>query len=189
MCEDTPVNRNEPRPAVDTRRSPIAPHAPLALIAAVAGNGVIGHNNTLPWRLPEDLKYFRRTTTGHRVVMGRKTYESVGRPLPERENVVLTRERAFAAPGCHIAHTLDEALCGASDTIFCIGGAEIYRLALPYAHWLYLTEIGRSFTGDAHFPAFDRNQWQERSRETHRLDGPDGFAYDFAVYERIAQHC
>jgi dihydrofolate reductase len=160
----------------------------LALIAAVAANGVIGRDNALPWRLPEDLKHFRRLTTGHRIVMGRKTFESIGRPLPERDNVVLTRDTAFAAPGCRVVSTLDEAVAGASGTVFCIGGAEIYRLALPQARWLHLTEIDRDFDGDAYFPAFDRREWRQESRETHRLDADDGFTYHFAVYERAARN-
>jgi dihydrofolate reductase len=157
----------------------------LALIAAVASNGVIGRHNTLPWRLPEDLRRFRQLTLHHRVIMGRKTWESLGKPLPERENVVITRRRDYPATGCRVTHTLEEALQPESGQIvFCIGGAELYRLCLPLAQTLYLTEIDRAYEGDAWFPAFDRAAWREASRETRLLDGPDGFQYHFVVYER-----
>jgi dihydrofolate reductase len=160
---------------------------PLALVAAVAANGVIGRENALPWRIPQDLKRFRRLTSGHRIVMGRKTYESIGRSLPERENVVVTRDPAFQAPGCRVAHSLDEALAGAPPdrTVFCIGGAQLYREALPRASILHLTEIERDFPGDAFFPPFDRGEWREESRETYTVDGPEPFQYHFAVYRRV----
>lgn len=160
----------------------------LALIAAVAANSVIGRHNALPWRLPEDLKRFRRLTEGHRVIMGRKTYESIGRPLPERENVVVTREHRFRAEGCIVAHTLDDALAKPRlpGPIFCIGGAKLYRAALARADTLHLTEIDRAFEGDAYFPSFDRNEWREVSRDTHMLDGHESFQYHFVIYRRVA---
>lgn len=170
-----------------------APAAPpsaargLALIAAVARNGVIGLHGRLPWRLPDDLRHFRALTSGHAIVMGRKTWDSIGKPLPERQNIVVSRRRDFAAPGCVVAHTLPEAigLAAMPSPVFIIGGEAVYRDALPLADLLFLTEIHRDFTGDARFPDFDRTQWRETSREPRRLDGDAGFAYDFASYARV----
>jgi dihydrofolate reductase len=172
------------------RRMPLSSLAPpeLALIAAVAKNGVIGAHGALPWRLPDDLRRFRALTTGHTVVMGRKTWESLARALPERQNIVVTRQPEYRAAGATIAATLEDALARAARPapIFCIGGGELYRAALPRADTLQLTEIDREFDGDAWFPAFDRKRWQETARSAHRLDGPDGFAYAFVTYRRRA---
>ena len=158
----------------------------FALIAAVARNGVIGANNALPWRLPADLKHFRSLTTGHTIVMGRKTWESLGRPLPERQNVVVTRSPHYTAPGALVVASLDAALAAAAlpAPVFCIGGGELYRAALPRADALYLTEIHRDFAGDATFPAIDRRVWRETARESHASDAPGGFAYAFVTYRR-----
>lgn len=158
----------------------------LALILAVSRNGTIGANNALPWRLPEDLKRFRALTTGHAILMGRRTWDSIGRPLPQRQNIVITRNRAFAADGVTVAHSLDEALAQVAlpPPAFCIGGAELFRLALPRARWLHLTEIDRDFPGDTFLPAFDRSAWVEVAREAHRLEGENGFDYAFVTYER-----
>lgn len=160
--------------------------ADLALILAVSKNGAIGANNALPWRLPEDLKRFRALTTGHAIIMGRRTWDSIGRPLPHRQSIVVTRDRAFTADGVTVAHSLDDALARVAmpPPAFCIGGAELFRLALPRASWLYLTEIDRDFPGDTFLPAFDRSAWIEVAREPHRASGPDGFAYAFVTYER-----
>jgi dihydrofolate reductase len=159
----------------------------IALIAAVARNGVIGLSGRLPWRLPDDLKHFRALTSGHAIVMGRKTWESIGRPLPDRQNIVVTRRRNFAAPGGLVVHALPEAieLATMPSPLFIIGGEAIYREALPLADLLFLTEIHREFDGDARFPDFDRTQWRETARESRRLDGDAGFAYDFASYSRL----
>ncbi len=158
----------------------------LSLIAAVAANGVIGSDNALPWRLPEDLKRFKALTLGHPVIMGRKTYESIGRPLPGRRNIIVTRNAAYAAEGCETASSLGNALAacnGTAEEVFVIGGAQIYAEALPLAQRLYLTEIGRDFPGDARFPEFDRGAWRETAREWHRAE--EGIEFDFAVYDRI----
>jgi dihydrofolate reductase len=159
----------------------------IALIAAVARNGVIGLHGRLPWRLPDDLKRFRALTSGHAIVMGRKTWDSIGRPLPERQNIVVTRRRDFAAPGGLVAHSLAEAIGLATmpSPLFIIGGEAVYRDALPLADLLFLTEIHREFDGDARFPDFDRTQWRETARESRQLDGDAGFAYDFASYSRL----
>ena len=156
---------------------------PLALIAAVAANGVIGAGNRLPWRLPEDMKHFRSLTTGHAVIMGRKTWESLERALPDRQNIVVTRHADYAATGAEIAASLGDAL----DLVqrpwpaFCIGGGELYRAALAQASTMYLTEIDRDFAGDAVFPAFDRNDWREVDRDSH---ASEGMRYAFVTYAR-----
>jgi dihydrofolate reductase len=158
----------------------------FALIAAVARNGVIGANNALPWRLPADLRRFRALTTGHTVVMGRRTWESLGRALPGRENIVVTRSPGYAAEGAVIAPSLAAARAAATLPlpIFCIGGGELYRAALSVADTLYLTEIDRNFDGDATFPPFDRAAWRETGREIHAADAPDEFGYAFVTYRR-----
>jgi dihydrofolate reductase len=161
---------------------------PLALIAAVARNGVIGADNRLPWRLPEDLRRFKALTLGHTVVMGRRTWESLPKPLPDRQNVVITRQPGYAAPGADVVQTLDAALACATrpPPICCIGGGEIYRLALPRATIVHLTEIERDFPGDATFPPLDSAVWRETARERRTLDGPEGYDYAFVTYERRA---
>jgi dihydrofolate reductase len=138
----------------------------VSLVAALAKNRVIGAGNALPWRLPEDLKHFKALTMGHPVVMGRKTFESIGRPLPGRTNIVVTRSPAFSALGCTIVEAPDAALaaCSGDDEVFVIGGAELYGALLDRADFMHLTEINRNFDGDAWFPEFDRRQWQEISR-------------------------
>lgn len=159
----------------------------IILIAAVAKNCIIGNNNALPWHLPEDMKHFKALTTGHAVLMGRKTWESLPpkfRPLPNRQNYVLTRDEAYGAPGATVLHALDEAMkVGAGGTAYIIGGAELYAHALPYAQRLELTEIDAAFEGDAHFPSFDRAQWREVKRESGKSE--NGLGYAFVTYERI----
>lgn len=156
----------------------------------MAPNRVIGVDNRLPWRLPDDLKRFRELTTGHTIVMGRKTWDSIGRPLPGRQSVVVSRQRDFHAPGAQVAASLAAALELATlpDPIFVIGGEALYREALPMATQLYFTEIERHFAGDAHFPEFSRASWRETAREVRRTDGSDGFGFAFAQYERVPEH-
>ncbi len=160
--------------------------APLVLIAAVAANGVIGMGNGLPWRLAEDLRRFRMLTTGHTVIMGRKTWESLPRALPGRQNIVVTRQPAYGARDAEVAASLDAALAlvRMPAPVFCIGGGELYRAALPRASALLLTEIARDFPGDAWFPVLRCGQWREASREVRPATGPEGFAYAFVTYER-----
>jgi dihydrofolate reductase len=155
----------------------------LSLIAALARNRTVGINNTLPWHLPDDLKYFKATTTGKPVIMGRKTYDSIGRPLPGRHNIVVTRDASWHADGVTVVHSVPEAIAAAGDVpeVFLIGGATLYREALPLADRLYLTEIDADFEGDAHFPDWPRNLFQELHRETRQAAD---FAYSFVVYER-----
>lgn len=158
----------------------------LTLIVARARNGVIGASGGLPWRLPEDLAFFKRTTMGHPIVMGRKTWESIGRPLPGRRSIVVTRDRGFAAAGAEVVHSLDEAiaLCRGSDEIFVIGGAQLYAEALPRADRLLLTEIHADFEGDTHLPAPSAGLWSETSREPHPPTGSREFGFDFVDYRR-----
>ena len=158
----------------------------ISLIAAMASNRAIGIRNTLPWHLPEDLKRFKALTMGHHIVMGRKTYDSIGKPLPGRDTVIVTRNADYAVPGCLAVNSIDAALTVShgDDEIFFVGGAELYRQALPIAHRIYLTEIQRVFDGDAFFPEFDRSQWIETAREKHRIDDANGFEYHFVVYDR-----
>ena len=158
--------------------------ARLHVIAAVASNGVIGSAGKLPWHLPEDLKHFKALTSGHPVIMGRRTWESLGRPLPERENIVVTRNRNYEAPGASVASSLGAALalCADAPVAFVIGGAELYAEALESADVLWLTEVQRSFDGDTRFPEFDRTRWREVERRPHTAAG--GLRFDFVRYER-----
>jgi len=154
------------------------------LVAAVAANGVIGANGKLPWHLPEDLKHFKTLTLGHPVVMGRKTWESLGKALPGRENIVVTRAPGYAAPGASVASSLDAALalCAGEPKVFVIGGGELYAAALSVADGLVLTEIQRDYAGNARFPAYDRAAWRETQRTPHT--GADGLRFDFVLYEK-----
>jgi dihydrofolate reductase len=155
----------------------------LSLIAALARNHTVGINNALPWHLPDDLKYFKATTTGKPIIMGRKTYDSIGRPLPGRHNIVVTRDADWRAEGVTVAHSVAEALAAAGDVpeVFLIGGATLYKEALPLADRLYLTEIEADVEGDAHFPDWKRSDFVEIRRDARQ---GEEFAYSFVVYER-----
>lgn len=164
----------------------------LAVIVAAAENGVIGRNNALPWHLSEDLRYFKRVTMGKPIVMGRKTWESIGRPLPGRTNIVISRNPQFSAEGARVVPSLDAALALAEDIalidgareLMVIGGAQIYAEALPRAARLYLTEVHAQVEGDAYLPAVDWPQWRERSRERHAAVEPNPYDYSFVIYDR-----
>jgi len=170
----------------DSRGTPTVATPAIALIAAVAANGVIGIGNRLPWRLAEDLKRFRALTTGHSVIMGRKTWESLSRVLPERQNIVVTRQQGYIAPGAEVAGSFDEAVALARlpEPVFCIGGSELFSEALAQAQRLYLTEIDRDFDGDAMFPSWRADHWKEIAREARHSEEPGGFDYAYATYER-----
>lgn len=157
----------------------------LTLIVARARNGTIGRDNTLPWRLPEDLAHFKRTTMGAPVIMGRKTWDSIGRPLPGRRNIVVSRNRALKLEGAEVAGSLEEAqrLCMGVEQVFLIGGAQLYEEALPSADRLVVTEIDADVDGDAFFPPIDRARWMETARETHH-SAANGFDYAFVTYQR-----
>ena len=159
----------------------------LVLLAAVARNGVIGGDNDLLWRLPEDMRFLRETTMGHPVIMGRRTWESLPervRPLPGRRNIVVSRNAGYAAPGAEVVTTLEAALALVQDAprAYLLGGAQLYALALPHADRLLLTEIDRDFDGDAHFPGWPRADFEELWRTRH--DSGQGFAYERAEYRR-----
>lgn len=160
----------------------------LSIIVAVAENGVIGHNNQLIWRLPEDLKMFKRLTSGHPIIMGRKTFESIGKPLPNRTSIIITKNPEFQIEGCITVHSLEEAIEAASEIeeneAFIIGGAEIYRLALPFADTIYLTEVHHTFEGDTFFPAIDKDIWEEVNRNDHDVDEKHLYKYSFVELEK-----
>jgi len=157
----------------------------LTLIVARARNGTIGRDNTLPWRLPEDLQHFKRTTMGAPVIMGRKTWDSIGRPLPGRRNIVVSRNRDLKLEGAEVVASLEDAqrLCVGVEQVFLIGGAQLYAEALPSADRLIVTEIDADVPGDAFFPAVDRTRWIELARETHHSEA-NRFDYAFVTYER-----
>ena len=158
----------------------------IYLLAAVAANGIIGAKGQLPWHLPEDLKHFKRLTLGHPIIMGRKTWESLGKALPGRDNIVVTRNAAYRAKDAAVATSLEAALalCAGEKLAFVIGGQQLFADSLPIAAGLVLTEICRDFEGDTWFPPFDRTQWRETQREQHTA--ADGMRFDFVLYERNA---
>lgn len=160
----------------------------LSIIVAVAENGVIGHNNQLIWHLPEDLKMFKRLTSGHPIIMGRKTFESIGKPLPNRTSIIITKNPEFQIEGCITVHSLEEAIEAANEIeeneSFIIGGAEIYRLALPFADTIYLTEVHHTFEGDTFFPAIDKDIWEEVNRTDHDIDEKHLYKYSFVELEK-----
>jgi dihydrofolate reductase len=168
------------------------PPPKISLIAAVAENGVIGKGNELPWRIRSELQYFRRTTTGRPVVMGRKSFESLGKPLLDRTNIIISRNADYRVDGCMTVPTLDDGLAMARtvaardgvDEIFIGGGAEIYRQTLPLADRLYLTEVHLKPEGDTLFPAFDRTAWREVKRAFHPAAEGESASYTITVLER-----
>jgi dihydrofolate reductase len=159
----------------------------LALVAAVAANGVIGRDGALPWHLPDDLRHFRAVTLGKPVLMGRRTFESIGRPLPGRRNIVLSRGAAITVPGIETAATLQEALRRCADAEECcvIGGAALYAAALPLAQVIYLTRVHAAVAGDVHFPAVRWEDWRESARRDHAADERHAHAMSFLTLERI----
>jgi len=158
----------------------------ISIIVAMAKNRTIGINNTLPWRCPEDLMRFKELTMGHHIIMGRKTFESIGRVLPGRTTVVVTRDNKLTIPGCLIAHSLPEAItaCANANKVFIIGGAEIYAQAMKYVDTLYVTEIQQDIEGDTWFPEFDHSEWQERARITRHQETPQTLDYHFVTLRR-----
>lgn len=163
----------------------------ISMIAALSRNRVIGKNNDLPWKLPDDMKFFMEKTKGHHAIMGRKNYDSIPqkfKPLPQRTNIVVTRQKNFIAPGCIVVDSLTKGLTLAEENnepeTFIIGGAEIYKLGLPHAHRLYLTEIDALIEGDTYFPYFDKDQWSETSRFHHDKDERHAYSFDFVTYDK-----
>jgi len=159
---------------------------PLSLIVAMDRNRLIGSENGLPWHLPADLAFFKRTTMGKPIIMGRRTFESIGRALPGRRNIVVTRASGFAAEGCEIAGGIDRAieLCEPSDEIMLIGGASLYRQTLQRASCLYVTRIDHEFDGDTWFPEFDESRWRVEMQQDCEADERNPYAYSFVKYVR-----
>jgi len=155
-------------------------------IVAMSENHVIGNKNQLPWHLPADLQHFKTITFGKPILMGRKTFQSIGRPLPGRKNIILTTDKNFTAEGCDVAHSIAEALKIVEDQteIFIIGGANLYATMLPQVQKLYLTIINQQFSGDAFFPELNMSEWREISREDHLPDEKNQYAFSFLVLER-----
>lgn len=160
--------------------------APTSIIVAMAKNRTIGINNTLPWRCPEDLKHFKSLTMGHHMIMGRKTFDSIGKPLPGRTTVVVTRNPELKIEGCTMANSLQQAIdaCAGDSEIFVVGGAELYAQALPQVNTLYITEIQQEIAGDAHFPEFKNTDWLEISRDIRNQQLPQALDYHFVTYSR-----
>ena len=168
----------------------------INIIVAVASNGIIGGENKLLWHLPADMKYFRNLTTNHTIIMGRKTYDSIGKPLPNRTNIVISRTPDYVVEGCITATSLESAIQKAQEVyeqkpekdeqnIYIIGGAQIYKLALPIADYLYITEVKENFSGDTYFEKMDNAVWNEIARESHKADEKNIYDYDFVTYKKI----
>ncbi|MCK4493415.1 MAG: dihydrofolate reductase [Methylococcales bacterium] len=163
----------------------------ITLIVAMAENRVIGHKQTMPWHLSADLKKFKQITLGKPILMGRKTHESIGRALPERENIIISRNPHYQATGCEVFNHIDEALKYLSNQteIFVIGGAGFYQSMLPFATTLYLTEIHKAFSGDTYFPEIPLDEWQESARDTITNDPKVDFNYSFVTFKRTSSPC
>ncbi len=159
-----------------------------SIIVAVAENGVIGKDNDLVWHLPADMRYFKNTTIGHHVIMGRKTFESFKKPLKDRTNIVITRNQNFHHEGCIVKHNLQDAFeyCkkNLQEEVFILGGAEIYRQSIPLTDRIYITEVHHSFDGDTYFPDFDKDEWVEKKREDHDPDEKNPYPYSFVLLEK-----
>lgn len=159
----------------------------VSLIAAVSRNNIIGKGNALPWDLPADLQHFREVTAGHTVIMGRKTFESIGRPLPKRRNIVITRQADYKPGGVEVMASVDDVLAAvpAGEEAFVIGGGEIFKMVLPRADRVYLTRVEVEVEGDAFFPELPLEEWRETSRREGVVDGKNALPHTFLVYERI----
>jgi len=157
-------------------------------MAAIAANNALGKDNQLIWHLPADLKRFKKTTLNHAVIMGRKTYESLGKPLPNRTNILITRDKNYKAEGCLVVNSVKEALKAAAEVDenpFILGGAEIYKQAMPFADKLDITFVHHQFEADVFFPKIDKKIWKETSRENFKADEKNKFDYSFVTFERI----
>ncbi|TKC10788.1 dihydrofolate reductase [Pedobacter polaris] len=159
----------------------------LSLIVAISENNAIGKDNKLLWHLPADLKHFKEITTGHPILMGRKTYDSIGRPLPNRRNIVITRSASLEIPNVEVVNNLEDAisLCAKENEVFIIGGAEIYKHALELTNRIYLTTVHQTYEADAFFPELKMNEWKEVFNEYHPADEKNSVAYTFSTLERI----
>lgn len=159
----------------------------VSLVVAASQNGVIGRDNDLPWRLPADRKHFRRTTLGKPVIMGRLTWESIGKPLDRRTNIVVTRDRHYSAPGCRVVHSFEAALAAAepADEVMVVGGSQIYALALPLAERVYLTRVEAEVEGDTFFPDLPVTEWRETERREAPADDQNPHPLTFLTLDRI----
>ena len=159
----------------------------ISIVVAMAANGVIGQDNELPWHLPADLKHFKETTMGKPILMGRKTWESIGRPLPGRTSIVITRDSTYSAAGCVVVNSIEAAItaAGEEDEVMVIGGAELYRQVLPNADTIYLTRIHERFDGDTRFPEIRDTEWQQLERVDHEADEKNPHDYSFIRLERV----
>ncbi|PMC39245.1 dihydrofolate reductase [Bacillus sp. UMB0899] len=161
----------------------------ISLLVAMDKHRLIGRDNQLPWHLPQDLAYFKKVTMNHKIVMGRKTFESIGRPLPGRENIIVTRDKTYTQKGCTILHSIEEIIelsSHSKDELFVIGGAEIFKEILPVSDRLYITEIDHEFEGDTYFPDRNHSEWKKVSDEKGIKDEKNPYDYHFVVYERVA---
>jgi dihydrofolate reductase len=158
----------------------------VSIVVAIAENNAIGKNNELLWYLPTDLKHFKQITNGHPIIMGRKTFDSIGKPLPNRRNIVITRSAGLEIPGAEVCHTLAEAiaLCKAEKEVFIVGGAEIYRQAINNTDKIYLTRVHAQYEADAFFPEIDQKEWKEVDTEAHQPDEKNNVAYTFSTLLR-----
>lgn len=160
----------------------------LSIIAAISRNNVIGTENKLPWNLSADLQYFREKTRGHAIIMGRKTFESIGRPLPNRTNIILTRDESYKPEGTMVVHSVEEALeeaHKADPEPFIIGGAQVYQLFMDKAERLFITHVECELEGDAYFPEINLERWEKVSEEKHFKDAENEFDYSFCEYLKI----
>ena len=159
----------------------------LSIIVAISANNAIGKNNQLLWHLPADLKHFKAITSGHPIIMGRKTYDSIGKPLPNRRNIVITRQADLSIPNVEVVNSLQEAiaLCEEEDQVYVIGGAEIYKQALTFVNKIYLTIVHQNYEADAFFPELNKNEWKEITKEDHPVDEKNNVAYTFSTLERL----
>jgi len=160
----------------------------LSIIAAIGKNNELGKDNALLWNLPADMKHFRETTTGHPMIMGRKTFESIGRPLPNRENIVITSDTTYTREGIIVVHSLEDAIeryKRSDQEVFVIGGGRVYEDALHYADKLYMTHVDAALPADTFFPDIQKNMWKEISREAHTPDEKNPFPYAFVTYEKM----
>jgi len=186
MVDDCRASDDAATPA-NGRASPDVRHpSRLAIIVAMSRNRVIGANGRIPWHLPDELRLFKRLTLGHHIIMGRRTWESIGRPLPGRHAVIVSRQPGYCVPGAVVAPSFEAAVdaCGPDDRIFVIGGSELFQLAMPVAGRLYLTTVDAEFAGDTLMPEFDPADWREIESQSHPIDARHPCAYHHAVYER-----
>ena len=158
----------------------------LALIVATDETGLIGKDNDLPWRLSADLQYFKRITMGKQIIMGRRTHESIGRPLPGRENIIITSDTQYQAQGCTVTHTIEQALslCSDAEEAIIMGGASLYEQCLSQVEMIYLTQVHATLQGDTWFPAWNKNEWNLISEHSYPADDKNQYPYSFMVYER-----